>query len=117
MHCCVTTTFYFSLQLLQALSGKSDVVECCFISSDVTSAPYFATPVLLGKLGVEKNLGMGKLSDYETKKLEEVCLTWHPHCSLFSIFFLGTSRAPEEYQERRGLHKVLSSTKHQACSY
>jgi len=54
------------------MSGKSDVIECCFVSSDVTAAPYFATPVLLGKQGVEKNLGMGELSVYEKKKLEEV---------------------------------------------
>ena len=56
------------------MAGKSDVVECTFIKSDVTETPYFATPVLLGKNGVEQNLGMGELSEFEKKCLEEVCL-------------------------------------------
>jgi len=58
--------------VLEALNGKTDVVQCAFIKSDVTDAAYFATPVVLGKDGVAKNLGMGELSDYETKKMEEV---------------------------------------------
>ena len=60
------------MQLLEALNGKSDVVECAFVSSDVTEAAYFATPLLLGKTGMEQNLGMGTLSDYEKDKLKEV---------------------------------------------
>ena len=55
------------------MAGKSDVVECAFVKSDVSEAPYFATPLLLGKNGVERNLGMGELSDFEKKKLQEVC--------------------------------------------
>lgn len=43
------------------------------MQSDVSEAPYFATPLLLGKNGVEQNLGMGELSDFEKKKLQEVC--------------------------------------------
>ncbi|KAK7487961.1 hypothetical protein BaRGS_00020862 [Batillaria attramentaria] len=33
-------------------------------------AKYFATPVLLGKEGIEKNLGMGKLIDFEVNLLK-----------------------------------------------
>lgn len=58
------------------MNGKSGVTECCFVRSDVTDAPYFATPVLLGKNGLEKNLGMGELSEFERKKLQEVPLVY-----------------------------------------
>ena len=61
-----------SLQLLKALSGEANVVECGFVKSDITEASYFATPLLLGKNGLEKNLSYGTLSDFEKKKLEEV---------------------------------------------
>ncbi len=55
------------------MNGKSDVVECTFVKSDITKASYFANPILLGKNGMEKNLGIGQLSDFEKKKMEEVC--------------------------------------------
>ncbi|XP_001622276.2 malate dehydrogenase, mitochondrial [Nematostella vectensis] len=62
----------FVHSVIEALNGKKDVVQCAFIKSHLTEAGYFATPVLLGTNGVEKNLGMGKLSDYEQKKMGEV---------------------------------------------
>ncbi|PIK56961.1 putative malate dehydrogenase, mitochondrial [Apostichopus japonicus] len=55
----------FCNSLLEAMNGKEGVVECAFVQSDLTEAAYFASPVLLGKNGVEKNLGFGSLSDYE----------------------------------------------------
>ena len=39
--------------------------------SSVTDAEYFSTPILLGKNGIEKNLGLGVLSDFEAKLVEE----------------------------------------------
>lgn len=54
------------------MSGKTGVVECTFIKSSVTDAAYFATPVRLGKGGVEENLGLPSLSAFEEKKLKEV---------------------------------------------
>lgn len=54
------------------MSDKPNVVECTYVQSDETEAQYFSTPWLLGKNGLEKNLGMGQLSDYEKSKLEEV---------------------------------------------
>jgi len=63
---------HFSLQLLDAMAGKSGVVECAFVKSDVTETPYFATPLLLGKNGLEQNMGMGEISEFEKKKLQEV---------------------------------------------
>lgn len=57
----------FVFSLLDAMSGKQGVVECAFVRSDVTESPYFSTPLQLGKKGVEKNLGLGKLSPFEEK--------------------------------------------------
>ncbi|NXT13729.1 MDHM protein, partial [Prunella fulvescens] len=57
----------FVFSLLDAMSGKQGVVECAFVRSDVTEVPYFSTPLQLGKKGIEKNLGLGKLSPFEEK--------------------------------------------------
>ncbi|NXS07193.1 MDHM protein, partial [Neodrepanis coruscans] len=57
----------FVFSLLDAMSGKQGVVECAFVRSDVTESPYFSTPLQLGKKGIEKNLGLGKLSPFEEK--------------------------------------------------
>ena len=55
----------FTDSLIDAMQGKDGVVECAYVKSDITEATYFATPILLGKNGVEKNLGLGNLSDFE----------------------------------------------------
>jgi malate dehydrogenase len=61
----------FVSSLLDAVNGKSNVVECTYVKSSVVpEVEYFSTPVLLGKNGVEKILGYGKLSAYEQKLLE-----------------------------------------------
>lgn len=60
----------FALALIRGLKGEPNVVECAYVLSDVTKAKYFATPLVLGKNGLEKNLGLGKLSDFEQKLLE-----------------------------------------------
>ncbi|XP_034828194.1 malate dehydrogenase, mitochondrial [Maniola hyperantus] len=56
--------------VLRGLKGESNVVECAYIKSDLTEAAYFANPVVLGKNGVEKNLGYGNLNDYEKQLLK-----------------------------------------------
>jgi len=61
----------FSFSVLEALNGKEGVVECGYISSKETEFSYFATPLLLGRNGVEKSLGLGKLSEYEKKLMEK----------------------------------------------
>jgi malate dehydrogenase len=62
----------FATSVLEALGGKSNVVECTFVKSDVVKGvDYFATPVLLGKNGVEKILGLGTLTDFEKQLLEK----------------------------------------------
>jgi len=61
----------FTFSVLKALAGQSGIVECAYVKSDITEASYFATPVLLGRSGIEKNLGLGKLSAYETQLLKD----------------------------------------------
>lgn len=60
----------FAFSLIKGLNGESNVVECAYVRSDVTAAKYFSTPVVLGKSGMEKNLGLGKLSAFEQKLLD-----------------------------------------------
>lgn len=55
----------FTDSILQALSGEEGIVECAYVRSDETEAKYFSTPLLLGKNGLDKNLGLGKILDYE----------------------------------------------------
>lgn len=55
----------FAISLIRAISGEKNVIECAYVRSDVTEAKYFATPLLLGPKGIEKNLGIGKISDFE----------------------------------------------------
>jgi len=55
----------FTDSLIKGMTGQEGVVECAFVASDVTEAKYFATPLVLGPNGVEKNLGLGTLSEFE----------------------------------------------------
>lgn len=60
----------FTSSLVKAMNGQENVVECAFVASNVTEAPYFATPILLGPKGVAKNLGLGVLNAYEEELLK-----------------------------------------------
>jgi len=64
----------FGFSVLEALKGKTGVVECAYVASNITSAPYFASPLLLGVGGVARNLGTAQLSDFEKEKLENEVL-------------------------------------------
>jgi len=59
----------FTFSVLRAIKGEQGVIECTYVNSDVTEATYFATPVVIGPNGVEKNLGLGKLSSFENELL------------------------------------------------
>ncbi|XP_016971177.1 malate dehydrogenase, mitochondrial [Drosophila rhopaloa] len=60
----------FAGSLLKGLNGEKNVVECSYVQSTVTEATFFSTPLVLGKNGVQENLGLPKLNDYEKKLLE-----------------------------------------------
>jgi malate dehydrogenase len=61
----------FAISLIRALQGEQNVIECAYVRSDVTEAKYFSTPLLLGKNGIEKNLGMGSLNAFEQELLSK----------------------------------------------
>ncbi|KAK2823047.1 hypothetical protein Q7C36_019647 [Tachysurus vachellii] len=61
----------FTFSLLDAMNGKEGVVECAFVRSEETECKYFSTPLLLGKNGIEKNLGLGKISAFEEKLVSD----------------------------------------------
>lgn len=61
----------FTSRMLEALEGKEGIIECAFVRSNETDAKYFACPILLGKNGIEKNLGIGKLLEYEVGLLKD----------------------------------------------
>merc|ERR1711978_484247 len=60
----------FTDSLMKAMNGQEGVVECAYVASNVTEASYFSTPLLLGRNGVEKNLGIGKLTEFEEELLK-----------------------------------------------
>ncbi|NWY51695.1 MDHM protein, partial [Chionis minor] len=61
----------FVFSLVDAMNGKEGVIECAFVRSEETESPYFSTPLLLGKNGIEKNLGIGKITPFEEKMVAE----------------------------------------------
>merc|ERR1712024_383810 len=60
----------FTDSLIKGINGEEGVVECAYVQSDITEAKYFATPIVLGPNGVEKNLGLGKLTAFEEDLLK-----------------------------------------------
>lgn len=55
----------FAANLLRAKKGESNIVECAYTMNDSHKTRYVSTKLLLGKNGVEKDLGVGKLTDFE----------------------------------------------------
>jgi len=60
----------FTFSLLEALNGKQGVIECAYVAAEGMETSYFATPILFGTKGVEKSLGVGKITDYEAKLIQ-----------------------------------------------
>ncbi|KAL3060586.1 hypothetical protein OYC64_015024 [Pagothenia borchgrevinki] len=61
----------FTFSVLDAMNGKEGVVECGYVRSEETECKYFSTPLLLGKSGIEKNLGLGQLTAFEEQLVAE----------------------------------------------
>jgi len=60
----------FTSQLLKAMKGDKNIIECTFVENNLTDATFFSTPCRLGPNGVEEVLSYGKLSDAEQKTLD-----------------------------------------------
>jgi malate dehydrogenase len=56
--------FVFTENVLKAMRGE-EVVQCAYVESKLTDAPFFASPCKFGPNGVEEIRGFGELSDYE----------------------------------------------------
>lgn len=64
--------YLFTEQVLKAMDGAEDVVQCAYVESTLTSASYFASPCRFGKDGVEEILGFGEITDYEKAWLDKM---------------------------------------------
>ena len=95
----------FTDSLIKGMNGQEGVVECAYIQSDVTEATYFATPVVLGPNGVEKNLGLGTLTAFEqVKSMDYITFTprTYNHTSSISGSVEGSnSRTERQHKEGR----------------
>ena len=67
--------YLFTEEVLKGLRGEPDIVQCAFVESTLTSAPYFASPCKFGPDGVEEVLPFGTISEYEQGKLDEMLPT------------------------------------------
>eukprot|EP00035_Acanthoeca_spectabilis_P019812 m.429804 g.429804 ORF g.429804 m.429804 type:complete len:359 (+) comp17066_c0_seq1:1862-2938(+) len=69
----------FVISLIRAMNGETGIVECAYVESDVVpECQWFATPIELGVNGIEKNLGLGELDDFEQAKLAEAITELKP---------------------------------------
>jgi malate dehydrogenase len=58
--------YVFGERMLAAMDGEKDVVECCYVESDIVpGCEFFSSPCRLGPDGVEEVMGFGELSEYE----------------------------------------------------
>lgn len=62
----------FAEACLRALSGEGGVTECTFVASAMTSLPFFASPVRLGRGGVEEFLPLGPMSELEQRNYDSM---------------------------------------------
>jgi len=64
--------YIFTENVLKALRGEEGIVQCAFVESTLTDAPFFASPCKFGKNGIEEVMGFGELSAYEKKWLDKM---------------------------------------------
>ena len=62
----------FAEACLRAMAGERGVVECAFVASALTSLPFFASPVRLGRGGVEELLPIGAMNDLEQRNYDQM---------------------------------------------
>jgi len=63
----------FADKVLRAKNGEKGIVACSYVESSVVEGmAFFSSPVTLGVDGVEEIHGLGELSAYEQKLLEEM---------------------------------------------
>lgn len=63
--------YLFTENVLKAMRGE-EIVQCAYVESTITDAPYFASPCKFGKNGVEEVLPFGEISEYEQGWLDKM---------------------------------------------
>jgi len=66
------TGAHFADRVMAGLAGEAGVVECTFVESSITEAKFFASPVTLGKEGVETIHGYGTVTAHEQKLITDM---------------------------------------------
>lgn len=67
------TGAHFADRVMAGLAGEKDVVECSFVESTICGdAKFFASKVTLGKEGVETIHGIGPVTPYEQKLIDDM---------------------------------------------
>lgn len=64
--------YLFTENVLKAMKGESGIVQCAYVESSLTAAPYFASPCEFGPDGVSKVLPFGDISPYEQGWLDKM---------------------------------------------
>ena len=62
----------FAELVLRAQEGEEGIVACTFVENDLTDAPFFSTPCLLGPDGVQEVYSFGDLSAFEKEGLDSM---------------------------------------------
>lgn len=64
----------FTISLLRAQQGEQNIVECAYVRHQqpiVQDLEYFSTPLVLGKDGYAKSLGLGKVMPFEQQMIDD----------------------------------------------
>ena len=64
--------YLFTENVLKAMKGETGIVQASFVQSDVTDAPFFASPCEFGPEGVSKVLPYGTLTPYEQQWFDKM---------------------------------------------
>ncbi|KDD74679.1 hypothetical protein H632_c1138p0, partial [Helicosporidium sp. ATCC 50920] len=62
----------FAESALSAMAGVRGIVECTYVASDLTRAPFFASPVVLGQDGVEAFKPLPPMNALEQANFDEM---------------------------------------------
>lgn len=62
----------FATSCLKAIAGEDGVEECSYVASNLTDLPFLASPVKLGKNGLEEFLPMPAMNTMEAEWFENL---------------------------------------------
>lgn len=67
--CMAYSAFKFVSALIDSMEGTKGIVQCAFVESPGGPCEFFATPLVLGRNGIQRNIGIGPLTDFELSLL------------------------------------------------